>query len=49
MARAVIHLCACQILGPKPEIAPSTSDDDQVDTTNKKKASLYMVRTENDS
>lgn len=45
MTRAVIHLCACQILGPKPEIAPSTSDDDQVDTTNKKKASLYMVRT----
>ncbi|KAA8587725.1 hypothetical protein FQN60_016587 [Etheostoma spectabile] len=30
-------------LGPKPDIAPSTVDDDKVDTSNKKKASLYMV------
>ncbi|XP_034743191.1 scinderin like b isoform X2 [Etheostoma cragini] len=30
-------------LGPKPDIAPSTVDDDKVDTSNKKKASLYMI------
>lgn len=45
----MIHLCAWQILGPKPAIAPCSSDDDQVDTSNKKKASLYMVRDEMDS
>uniref|UniRef100_A0A1A8S6K5 Macrophage-capping protein n=1 Tax=Nothobranchius rachovii TaxID=451742 RepID=A0A1A8S6K5_9TELE len=30
-------------LGPKPTIAPSTPDDDQVDTSNRKKGSLYMI------
>ncbi|XP_039671012.1 scinderin like b isoform X1 [Perca fluviatilis] len=32
-----------QTLGPKPDIAPSTVDDDKVDTSNRKKAALYMV------
>ncbi|XP_028449467.1 scinderin like b isoform X1 [Perca flavescens] len=32
-----------QALGPKPDIAPSTVDDDKVDTSNRKKAALYMV------
>ncbi|XP_037537421.1 gelsolin, partial [Nematolebias whitei] len=30
-------------LGPKPAIAPSTPDDEKVDTSNKKKAALYMI------
>lgn len=33
-----------QALGPKPTIAPSTPDDEKVDTSNRKKAALYMVR-----
>lgn len=34
-----------QALGPKPTIAPSTPDDEKVDTSNRKKAALYMVRS----
>ncbi|XP_068458874.1 scinderin like b isoform X1 [Clinocottus analis] len=30
-------------LGPKPTIAPSTADDEKVDTSNRKKGALYMV------
>ncbi|XP_017286266.1 scinderin like b [Kryptolebias marmoratus] len=30
-------------LGPKPAIAPSTPDDEKVDTSNRKKAVLYMI------
>uniref|UniRef100_A0A6Q2X4P3 Macrophage-capping protein n=1 Tax=Esox lucius TaxID=8010 RepID=A0A6Q2X4P3_ESOLU len=30
-------------LGPKPSIPPGTPDDDKVDISNKKKASLYMI------
>lgn len=33
-----------QALGPKPTIAPSTPDDEKVETSNRQKASLYMVR-----
>lgn len=45
MRGAVIRPSACQILGPKPDLPPSTPDeDDRVDTSNKKKSSLYMVR-----
>ncbi|XP_035993778.1 scinderin like b [Fundulus heteroclitus] len=32
-----------EALGPKPAIAPSTPDDDQVDSSNRKKGSLYMI------
>uniref|UniRef100_H3CND7 Macrophage-capping protein n=1 Tax=Tetraodon nigroviridis TaxID=99883 RepID=H3CND7_TETNG len=33
-----------KILGPKPDLPPSTPDeDDRVDTSNKKKSSLYMI------
>ncbi|XP_068558031.1 scinderin like b isoform X1 [Cebidichthys violaceus] len=32
-----------EALGPKPTIAPSTADDEKVDTSNRKKAALYMV------
>uniref|UniRef100_A0A7N6BSQ9 Macrophage-capping protein n=1 Tax=Anabas testudineus TaxID=64144 RepID=A0A7N6BSQ9_ANATE len=32
-----------QALGPKSTIAPSTPDDEQVDASNKKKASLFMI------
>ncbi|KAK9538992.1 hypothetical protein VZT92_004128 [Zoarces viviparus] len=32
-----------EALGPKPTIAPGTADDEKVDTTNRKKAALYMV------
>lgn len=46
--RAVIHPCACQILGPKPTIAPCGSDDEHVEKGYKKKASLYMVSKETD-
>ncbi|XP_076838410.1 scinderin like b [Brachyhypopomus gauderio] len=31
------------VLGPKPAIAPSTPDDDKVETANKKKAALYQI------
>lgn len=44
----MIDRCACQILGPKPEIAPASCDDQQVETIGRKKASLYMVRMKND-
>ncbi|XP_068458880.1 scinderin like b isoform X2 [Clinocottus analis] len=30
-------------LGPKPTIAPSTADDEKVDTSNRKKGALYMI------
>ncbi|KAM9322115.1 scinderin like b [Pholidichthys leucotaenia] len=30
-------------LGPKPDIAPSTPDDDKVESQNKKKGALYMI------
>ncbi|XP_028284351.1 scinderin like b [Parambassis ranga] len=30
-------------LGPKPAIAPSTPDDETVDTSNRKKGALYMI------
>ncbi|KAL6104316.1 vill [Pungitius sinensis] len=32
-----------EALGPKPTIAPSTPDDEKVDTSNRKKGALYMV------
>ncbi|XP_068558032.1 scinderin like b isoform X2 [Cebidichthys violaceus] len=32
-----------EALGPKPTIAPSTADDEKVDTSNRKKAALYMI------
>uniref|UniRef100_A0AAQ5XAM3 Gelsolin-like domain-containing protein n=1 Tax=Amphiprion ocellaris TaxID=80972 RepID=A0AAQ5XAM3_AMPOC len=32
-----------EVLGPKTAIAPSTPDDDKVDTGNKKKGVLYMI------
>ncbi|XP_056149698.1 scinderin like b [Lampris incognitus] len=32
-----------QALGPKPRLAPSTMDDDKADTSNRKRASLYMI------
>ncbi|XP_005802408.1 adseverin-like [Xiphophorus maculatus] len=32
-----------EALGSKPTIAPSTPDDDQVDTSNRKKGALYMI------
>uniref|UniRef100_A0A669BJ08 Scinderin like b n=1 Tax=Oreochromis niloticus TaxID=8128 RepID=A0A669BJ08_ORENI len=32
-----------QVLGPKTSIAPSTPDDDKVETSNRKKAALYMI------
>ncbi|KAL0966687.1 hypothetical protein UPYG_G00298440 [Umbra pygmaea] len=31
------------VLGPKTSISPATPDDDKVDTSNKKKAALYMI------
>ncbi|KAL3988278.1 gap junction gamma-1 protein [Sarotherodon galilaeus] len=31
------------VLGPKTSIAPSTPDDDKVETSNRKKAALYMI------
>ncbi|MEQ2206576.1 hypothetical protein XENOCAPTIV_000145, partial [Xenoophorus captivus] len=33
-----------KVLGPKPTIAPSTPDDDMVDSSNRKKGALYMVK-----
>ena len=47
--RILDSLCACQVLGKKRAIAPPNPDDDQVDKSNKKKASLYMVSTRNHS
>ncbi|MEQ2161148.1 hypothetical protein GOODEAATRI_006819, partial [Goodea atripinnis] len=32
-----------EVLGPKPAIAPSTPDDDMVDSSNRKKGALYMI------
>ncbi|XP_043988971.1 scinderin like b isoform X2 [Gambusia affinis] len=32
-----------EALGSKPTIAPSTPDDDRVDTSNRKKGALYMI------
>uniref|UniRef100_A0A671RMH7 Adseverin-like n=1 Tax=Sinocyclocheilus anshuiensis TaxID=1608454 RepID=A0A671RMH7_9TELE len=32
-----------KVLGPKSSIAPATPDDEEVDTSNKKKAGLYMI------
>ncbi|XP_038158403.1 scinderin like b [Cyprinodon tularosa] len=32
-----------EALGPKSAIAPSTPDDDKVDTSNKRKGALYMI------
>lgn len=32
-----------QALGPKTSIAPATPDDEQVETSNKKKGALYMI------
>nr|AFQ38973.1 scinderin-like protein [Paralichthys olivaceus] len=32
-----------EVLGPKPTIAPSTTDDEKVDTSNRKKGALYMI------
>lgn len=32
-----------QALGPKTSIAPSTPDDDKVETANKNKGALYLV------
>uniref|UniRef100_A0A3Q2VEA7 Scinderin like b n=1 Tax=Haplochromis burtoni TaxID=8153 RepID=A0A3Q2VEA7_HAPBU len=32
-----------EVLGPKTSIAPSTPDDDKVETSNRKKAALYMI------
>ncbi|XP_054623755.1 scinderin like b [Dunckerocampus dactyliophorus] len=32
-----------EVLGPKTAIAPSTADDDKVDTSNRNKAALYMI------
>uniref|UniRef100_A0A8C2AQ21 Scinderin like b n=1 Tax=Cyprinus carpio TaxID=7962 RepID=A0A8C2AQ21_CYPCA len=32
-----------KVLGPKSSIAPATPDDEEVDTSNKKKAALYMI------
>nr|XP_057923577.1 scinderin like b isoform X1 [Doryrhamphus excisus] len=32
-----------EVLGPKTAIAPSTPDDDKVDSSNRKKAALYMI------
>uniref|UniRef100_UPI0037E7176B scinderin like b n=1 Tax=Semicossyphus pulcher TaxID=241346 RepID=UPI0037E7176B len=32
-----------EALGPKPDIAPGTQDDEKVDTSNKKKGALYMI------
>lgn len=32
-----------EALGPKSTIAPSTPDDEKVDTSNRKKGALYMV------
>uniref|UniRef100_A0A665UI73 Macrophage-capping protein n=1 Tax=Echeneis naucrates TaxID=173247 RepID=A0A665UI73_ECHNA len=32
-----------EALGPKTTIAPSTPDDDKVDTSNRKKGALYMI------
>ncbi|CAJ1071870.1 scinderin like b [Xyrichtys novacula] len=32
-----------EALGPKPEIAPASQDDDRVDTSNRKKSVLYMI------
>lgn len=39
-------LFVAQELGAKGSIAPSSPDDDKVDSSNKKKAALYMVRRE---
>lgn len=44
----MIHPCACQILGPKPTIAPCGSDDGNVEKSYKNKASLHMVSKETD-
>ncbi|XP_041659339.1 scinderin like b [Cheilinus undulatus] len=32
-----------EVLGPKPAIPPGTPDDEKVDTSNRKKAALYMI------
>ncbi|TNN69823.1 Gelsolin [Liparis tanakae] len=37
------RLKASEALGPKPTIAPSTVDDEKVDTSNRKKGALYMI------
>lgn len=40
---ALILYFLSQVLGPKSSIAPATPDDEEVETSNKKKAGLYMV------
>ncbi|KAM4552407.1 scinderin like b [Odontesthes bonariensis] len=49
--RAKVHMveegdepaAVIEALGPKTNIAPSTPDDDKVDTSNRKKGALYMI------
>ncbi|XP_072220495.1 scinderin like b [Leuresthes tenuis] len=49
--RAKVHMveegdepaAVIEVLGPKTPIAPSTPDDDKVDTSNRKKGALYMI------